>query len=71
MRDCPCEKNCPGGCVNCQNPICDSDEQAFLSVLGDQPFTDRTQYVMAVDGSSKIETRITTPDVSGRHDYLK
>ena len=69
VRSCPCEKNCPEGCVNCENEIC--KRLPFFNVLGDQPFTDRTQYVMATDGSEKMETSLVIPESSNRHDYLK
>ncbi|CAG5079622.1 Oidioi.mRNA.OKI2018_I69.PAR.g9298.t1.cds [Oikopleura dioica] len=69
VRSCPCEKNCPEGCANCENEIC--RRLPFFSVLGDQPFADRTQYVMAVDGSERMETNLVIPEGTARHDYLK
>ena len=69
MRDCPCERNCPEGCVDCENEIC--KRARFLTVIGDQAFAPRTQYNLAIDGSEKIEIVTQTPEVSGRIGYLK
>ena len=30
FSDCPCEINCPNGCNECPNPICDRQEMAVL-----------------------------------------
>ena len=55
FSDCPCQTNCPNGCVDCSNPICNLENVDVLVLNShiSQPNNIRVNQAMIVDFNGK------------------